>query len=504
MQAEISIQRSRIHECTEKIGGVSIITEHQRYDFPGAHVFPGFVDSHAHIVGLGMKLRDVALYEAASEQACLDILRNITPNRGDWILGMGWNQELWETHQYPDNTLLNELFPTTPVYLRRADGHAAWVNKAALLIAGITAETPNPDGGSIVKNSTGIPTGILVDNAMDLIAKHIPQPSIDEIKQYIQTSLHTCASVGITEIHDMDVPPEYIEIYREMAEQGLLPCRVQTWVRGQHNEWQTYGTLPAVGEFQQTIGVKFYSDGALGSRGALLLEDYSDDPGNKGLALITHQDLYTKCKDAIETGFHVCTHAIGDAANRMVIDVYEQLRSEGIATDDVLLRIEHTQILHPDDVQRLQQNNLIASVQPIHCSSDAYMAEKRLSERCAYAYPWQTLLNHNIAICAGSDFPIESHNPLLGIYCFCTRYPFHSVTSWYPNEVITREHALSAYTTWAHRAADMNYKRGMLQSGYDADLVVWDRDLITCSIEELVQAKVLATFTAGRCVYKSE
>jgi len=504
MQAKISIQRTKINSVEEYIGGVQIINDNQTYDFPDGFILPGFVDSHAHIVGLGIKLLELSLYSAISETECCERVMKQQPIHGDWITGMGWNQELWESKTFPTKFSLDKISPTTPIYLRRADGHAAWVNSYALQLAGIDETTQDPVGGLIVRDSEGNATGVLIDNAMYLVSHLIPQPSNNEIRTYIQTALTQCSKHGLTEIHDMDVPPEYIEIYREMAEQGLLSCRVQTWVKGQHDEWSKYGILPAVGEFQQTIGVKFYSDGALGSHGAWLLEKYSDAPETVGLALITYDELLSKSTKAIENGFHVCTHAIGSAANRLVLNVYKKLRSEGIASKDVLLRVEHSQIVHPEDLQTFEDYHLVASVQPIHCSSDARMAEKRLSDRCEYSYPWKTLIDKNVLVCGGSDFPIESHIPLMGIYSFCTRFPFGEQVAWFEHEIITREQAIACYTTNAHKAADVDYRRGRLEIGQDADFVVWDTDLHTCTNDELLRAQVLATFVAGKCVYKRE
>ena len=287
-----------------------------------------------------------------------------------------------------------------------------------------------------------------------------------------------------------------------MAENGELGCRVLTFVKGQNYEWLEGGVLPAGGEFQQTIGVKFYADGALGSRGAALLEPYSDSSDSNGLLLLSHEELFERCVKAVEQGFNIATHAIGDAANRLVIDVYEQLRKEKYANENALLRIEHTQILHPDDIERLNKNNIIASVQSSHCISDAPMAEKRLGKRCAYSYPWKSLLQNNIHICGGSDFPIESHNPLIGIDAFCRRIPFHSSSPWFANERITREQAIKAYTTNAHLAGDVSYRRGRIETGYDADFVILDKNVLTCSDKEILSVKIVATYSGGVLRYE--
>lgn len=506
LQADITIARARIHSLQPSPGGVTIRTEHGERHFPGCFALPGFVDSHAHIIGLGMKLLGLALYDCTSAQECIrraqDYGTNANNLRGDWISGMGWNQELWTETSLPTKELLDEFFPSTPVYLRRADGHAAWVNSEALRRANITSSTPQPNGGEILHNVQGEPSGILVDNAMELVAAHLPPFSSEQIQACILAAMKECSRVGLTEIHDMDVSCEALPLFREMAERGDLSCRVQSWVRGQNKEWLEQGVLPAVGEFQQTVGVKFYADGALGSRGAALLEPYSDMRSTMGLFLLGADELYERCVLAIEQGFHIATHAIGDAANRMVLNVYQRLREKSIADEHTLLRIEHSQIVHPSDRVRFGKYRITAPVQPVHCISDAPMAEKRLGERCSYGYPWRSLLEEDVMVAGGSDFPIESHNPLTGIDAFCRRLPLGASEAWYPQEILTREEALTAYTLWAHKAADQQYRRGSLASGKDADIVIVDRNLATCPDEEILQTTIVATYSAGVLRYE--
>lgn len=500
-QGIINVLRTRIHSIQpNEYPGVVIRTEHHTHTFPGCYVLPGLVDSHLHVVGLGMTLSGLTLFGLRSIGECIYVIKKFAESgnnlRGDWITGMGWNQELWSDSRMPTRQELDEHFPDVPVYLRRADGHSAWVNSEALRRAGITTSTPNPNGGEILRESSGQASGVLIDNAMELVANLLPDYSEQQLESFILTALNDCAKKGLTEVHDMDVPIEYVQKFRTMAESGVLPCRVISWIRGQNWEWKNHGLLPAGGEYQQTKGVKFFADGALGSRGAALIEPYSDAPTH-GLFLLTHEELYERCKLALEQGFHCSTHAIGDAANRMTLDVYGRLRSEGIADKDTLLRIEHSQIVHPDDVGKFKQYDITAPVQAIHCTSDATMAESRLGERCNYAYPWLTLQNLGITMSGGSDAPIESNDPIKGIHAFCYRRANGTNQPWYPNEIINRKDAISAYTINAHKAGDVAYRRGIIKQGMDADFTILDRDIYQCDEEELLETKIIATISGG-------
>ncbi len=505
IQARVKITGSRIQKIEPQFGGVTIISEREEVDhFPGAWMMPGFVDSHAHIYGLGCRLLDLSLYDCGSAEECADKAQRHEERHGTWLTGMGWNETLWESGEMPDHLVLDHLFPDTPVYLSRADGHAAWVNSEAMKLAGIGSGSADPQGGSILKDKNNKPTGILIDSAMDLVRRLIPQASEAQIRRRIEAATQEYVRLGVTEVHDMDVSPSLLEQFREPAEKGRLPVRVQSYVRGQGSEWLHERLLPAGGEFLRVYAVKFYADGALGSRGAHLLDDYSDEPGSRGLSLQSKAELRRKVKSALEFGWNVATHAIGDAANREVLDIYEMMRREGIADQQVLLRIEHAQIVHPDDQQRFGRWNITPAVQPIHCTSDAAMAEQRLgATRCRYAYPWRSLRNNGAILAGGSDAPIESPDPLSGIEAFCRRIPMDREQPWYPEECITREEALMAYTTWAHEAADVAYRRGRLKAKLDADFVVLDRNLLTCAESDISTTKVLATVTGGKIRYRA-
>ncbi len=495
-QGTIISERGRITSFIPGESGVTIITERDTHTYPNGWLYPGFTDTHAHIFGLGARLAGLALYDCKSAKECVEKTLSIKPTHGEWYVGMGWNQELWENIGFPDKTILDEYFPNNPVYLSRADGHTAWVNSAALEAAGITDDISDPAGGTIVRTESGELSGILIDHAMDLVKIHIPKLSDEEIKQRIILATRQCAQWGLTEVHDMDVNPTYLPVFREMAESGTLPIRVISYVSAQNDEWDKENLLPAVGEFLQIAGIKFYVDGALGSRGAALLEPYSDSKETTGLFLIDRNTLYNKAKYGLESGWQISTHAIGDAANRMVLEVYEELRKDFVK-EDYILRIEHAQIVHPDDSSRFFMNGIFAAVQPIHCISDATMAEQRLGERCSYGYPYNNLLQKGTIIGGGSDFPIESGNPLLGIDAFVNRIPMNGESTWQGHERISRTEALYAYTCNAHILSGNEYRRGKIEIKHDADFTILDTNIMECENSAIKESQVIATYTAG-------
>ena len=504
MHAEIHIERGRIRAVLPAEGGTVIHTENTTHTFPGGHVLPGFVDSHAHLFGLGLRLRSVSLHNATSAQDCGARCASGQP-QGGWVRAMGWNQELWDEAVFPTRQILDEAVGDTPVIARRVDGHALWVNTAALRLAGITAATADPDGGRILRDASGEPTGILIDHAMDLVERLVPALSDDDMQEAFRAAADHCASKGITEVHDMDVAPQWLAPLRALAERGALATRVQAYVGGQHDQWIDEGLLPAGGEFLRLHGVKLFADGALGSRGASLLSPYADDPSTSGLQLLTSQRIVNAGRAVIDAGWWaLAVHAIGDAAVREVLDAFAIIRDLP-GGDQLTLRLEHAQHVHPDDVQRFTALRVNAMVQPTHCTSDARMAEQRLgAERLPWAYRWRSLLDAGCALAGSSDFPIEPADPIAGIDAFCRRVPNGMTLAWQPQERISREEAINAFTAWGHRVAEVDGRRGRIAVGYDADLVVVDRDLHTCEDDDILGTSILATFTAGTLRYQRD
>ncbi|MFN4984739.1 MAG: amidohydrolase [Ignavibacteria bacterium] len=486
MFVEVHVERGRIRAVLPCTTGSIIRTETTSYEFPGCSLYPGFVDNHAHIMGLGEFVSNTRLDAATSQAEAVRILRDAEPRDG-WVRARGWNHELWSDATLPSRTTLDEAFPDVPVYATRIDGHCAWVNCVALEQAGI-----DPSGHS----------GLLIDDDMLPVMNVMPEYSDETMREFIMRAATLCSEHGITEVHDMDVSEAAARITRELAESGRLPIRVQSFVRAQNGEWSVHGLLPAGGEFHRMAGVKLFADGALGSRGALLSAPYSDDTANCGIEVVSVDHMLAECNAAVDAGWQaIAIHAIGDQAVSNVIDVYEQIRRRDDA-QELVLRIEHAQHVRPEDLARMSKLNIIACVQPTHCISDAVMAVKRLgTDRLSWSYRWRTLVDSGVHIGAGSDFPIEDPSVLAGIDAFVRRIPRGMQASWLDHECISQQEALQAFTEGAHKTVGMEYRRGRLEVGFDADFTVVDRDLLTCKAEDITTTTILATFTAGVCRY---
>lgn len=487
MFAELHIERGRIRAVLPCATGTIIRTETDTYEYPGCHVLPGFVDSHAHVVGYGERLALLSLYDASSLQDCVARIADRVRMDDSWVRAMGWNHENWDVPNLPTREALDVCSPAVPVVAMRVDGHAMWVNTAALNAAGIDP-TNHP--------------GVLIDDAMQPVWDAMPASSIAEVRQQVLAATAEWVRHGVTEIHDMDVAPVWLEVFRELAESGQLPVRIQSFVRGQHREWIREGLLPAGGELHRIAGVKLFADGALGSRGALLRSPYTDDASTHGIELLSVPELTERMIEIVEAGWPcIAVHAIGDAAVRNVLDAYRVVRDHPSGSD-MILRIEHAQHVAPEDVVRMAEMNIIACVQSSHCLSDASMAEKRLgSDRLSWSYRWRSLLSTGVTITGGSDAPIESPSVLEGLHAFVHRIPRGHDASWCSAERISCSEAVDAYTSVAHCASGMEYRRGRVEVGYDADLVIVSHDL--CADEDGVPDGVVvrATLTAGRLRY---
>lgn len=501
MFAEIHVERGRIRAILPSATGTIIRTESETWDFPGCHVLPGFVDAHCHLLGLGQRLSTVDLSGCRSADEAVDRIASSMTESG-WMQAMGWNHEEWTDPSLPTSALLDERVGNRCVVARRIDGHAMWCSSAALQAAGIGANTADPQGGLIVRDVSGNPAGVLVDAAMHAVEDAIPKVSLEELERLYLLAASACAEHGITEVHDMDVHPEWLEALRPLAERGALAVRVQAFVRGTDDAWDSHGLLPAGGEVLRLAGVKFFADGALGSRGAWLLSPYSDAPDTSGMAFYSTEELVRACTRVIEAGWpSIAIHAIGDAAVRQVLDVYEQIRQHPLGAE-CILRIEHAQHVHPDDLHRFATLDIIASVQPTHYCSDASMALSRIGpERSAWAYRWASLQQTGSLIIGGSDFPIEPAGVLRGIDAFVRRSQGLSVGNVTENdhECLTINEALDAKCSTPHIAVDMDYRRGTLEVSKDADFVIIDRDVRTLMPDEIIKTHVMATFMAGRC-----
>lgn len=463
-------------------------------------IYPGFIDAHCHFLGYGLNLSTASLSGAKSWNEVVERLVNHQKQYpSDWVQGRGWNQNEWDIKRFPTNKLLNVAFPDKPVYIVRIDGHAAIANQKALELAGVTGDT-SIEGGEIVK-SGGKVTGVLIDNAMELVRKHIPKPSAPEKTQALLSAQASCFSVGLTGIHDAGLDTDEVLLIDSLQKQGMLNIRVNAMLNPTKSN---FGRFVGKGIHQTerlTVrSVKIYADGALGSRGALLLKPYSDDPQNKGIQVTPTETLDSICRMANNAGYQVCTHCIGDAAVRLMLGIYSGYLAEG---NDKRWRIEHSQVVNPQDMSRYGQYKVIPSVQTTHATSDMEWADERLGSRIKYAYAYQDLLKQNGWLPNGSDFPIENINPLYGFYAGVARKNLNGEprNGFQPENALTREQALRAMTIWAAKSCFEENVKGSLEPGKVADFVILDYDLINDSIQLIPGVKVYQTYVNGEKVY---
>nr|WP_090485734.1 amidohydrolase [Myxococcus virescens] len=480
----------------------------RRVDLGAATVVPGLVDAHAHIHGLGRSLTTVRLEKAGSVDEAIRRLTEAPASsfQGDWLLGRGWDQNEWPGGAFPGRKELDARFPSTPVFLTRVDHHAAWVNGEALRRAGITRDTPDPEGGRILKDAHGEPTGVLVDNAMDVVAAAMPPPSRAQLETRLRAALTRCAQVGLTGVHDAGMEWDAFRVLQAWDAAGTLPLRVYAMAAGQGDARHAYLEQgPWQGRMLAMRSVKFLADGALGSRGAALHDDYCDEPGQQGLLLLPPEELASRAQAFMSRGFQVCIHAIGDRANTLVLDVL--LRgAEATGTQSLRHRVEHAQILRREDILRLGASGLVASVQPTHATSDMPWAESRLGrERLKGAYAWRSLRDAGAHLALGSDFPIENPDVLAGLYAARTRQDAAGwpEAGWMPEERLTAREALEGFTTGPAWASFDDARRGRLALGMDADFVALSEDPLEGPASALVKAQVLATVVAGAEVYRA-
>jgi len=476
-------------------------------DLSGAVVYPGFVDSHGHLSELGKSLESANLKGIRSAAECARKMAESAAPSGTWVEGDGWDQNLWSPKAFPDATVLDAVFPTRPAFARRIDGHAVWVNSAALRSAGITAATPDPPGGRIVRRADGTPSGVFIDNAMDAVLRALPSPSRADRRRWFLRALSSCASFGLTGVGDASgYGAEPIEVLRAMADARELPIRVYATIGpGEPG----FDRLLASGPFEDGMltvrAVKIYADGALGSRGAALLADYADDPGNRGLLVTAPATIESIAERAFRAGFQVWVHAIGDRGNRIALDAFEAA-GKAVPGRDRRPRIEHAQVVAIADRPRFAALGVIASIQPSFTTSDMPWAAARLSAaRVGESYAWKSLEAAGARLAGGSDFPVESNDPRLGIYAAVTREDTagRPPGGWRPEEDLTRTKAIALYTRDAAYAMFAEARRGEIAVGRDADLTVLDRDIAACPPAEIPAARVRMTMSAGRTVFRA-
>jgi predicted amidohydrolase YtcJ len=463
-------------------------------DLRGATVVPGITDAHAHLLGLGNMLQRVNLAGSTSYNEVITRVKtwakDVRP--GEWIQGRGWDQNRWPVKEFPTHEALSRAFPNNPVVLGRIDGHALLANARAMELAHITAATTDPSGGRIVRLPTGAPSGVFVDNAMRLIDRAIPAATRADTRKAILAAVAEANRWGLTGIHDPGENAETIGIYEELAKAGTYNQR---------------GPQSALYDGHLWIrAIKLYADGALGSRGAALLAPYSDDPGNSGLLVSRPEHIRAWAETALRLGFQVNVHAIGDRGNRIVLDAFDSALKK-IPKADHRFRIEHAQVLSPQDIPRFAKLGVIPSMQATHQTSDMRWAEARVGpQRIRGAYAWRSLLNTGVVIPNGTDFPVEEVNPLLTFHAAVTRQDPTNwpLGGWYPGQKMTREEALQSITIWPAYAGFQESILGSLTPGKYADFVVLDRDIMHVPDTEILGTRVISTWIGGKRVYEAK
>lgn len=487
--------------------GTAATADAERVDLAGrGWVFPGLVDAHGHLAGLGRSIESVNVVGTTSFAEVIERVQERAANtpRGEWIIGRGWDQNDWPDQRMPEHDELSAAVPDHPVVLTRIDGHALLANLAAMQAAEVGRGTESPDGGEILRAS-GIPTGVFVDRAMGLIHRAMPRRDPAVVEQELLLAQAECLKFGLTCVHDAGIPPDEIAILRRLHTEGrwalrvyaMLPASAEDAIR--QGPWQTPDDVITV------RAVKGYVDGALGSRGAALLEPYADRPGSRGLLITPQAGVEKLAQLCADHGFQLCVHAIGDRANRTVLDAYASVEHPGGDSKAARFRIEHAQIVHPDDFARFAELGVVPSMQPTHLTSDMPWAPARLgSERIPGAYAWRRFLDLGVRLPFGSDFPVEAADPRHGWYAAATtRQPWSDGPELRPEQKLSRSEILRRFTADAAWAAFQERDLGVIEPGKYADFTVFDRDLTTCDDEDLLRAEVLLTVIGGEVVYRS-
>lgn len=485
-------------------------------DLHGQTVLPGLIDSHLHVhntgimkMQLNIQFRQKEEILAMVEEAC----RQAEP--GQWIVGRGWINNLWEDPSFPTKEELDAVSPANPVYLKRACGHASWANSMAFSLAGITEETEDPVGGEIMRKADGTILGVVTDQVQERFDTVMPEYTREDFKKIALLAEQEFLSCGLTTVHDAGTAEEWLEAWEELYREKKLHIRIYAMMRvvGRPDfekllrvskEYFQYGLR--IGMYDNHLTARSYKislDGSLGARSAWLLEDYSDCPGHRGNGKWTNEQLYQVLREARKAGFQIMCHAIGDAANRQCLDVYERLLEE-MPDGDHRLRSEHAQIVTEEDIPRFREMGVIPTFQAVFIRTDKAVADARLGERIRGAYAWRRFLDQGCVLPGGTDSPVESCNPFLSMYCAVTRKDENGDPEggWHADQAMTREEALRSYTAWGAYAGFEEKIKGSIEKGKLADFVVIDRDFMTCPEEEIKDIQVLATAVGGEIVYE--
>lgn len=471
----------------------------------GRFIYPGLIDAHAHFYGYGISLLTNAdLRGTTSPQEIVEKLKEFhAKNPSEWVTGRSWDQNDWEVKAFPTKEILDEAFPNTPVSLRRVDGHAAWVNSAALKLAGITAKTKVQGGDVILVN--GEPSGVLIDNAIDLVDRIVPGSSAETSAKALIAAQENCFAVGLTSVVDCGLGYSTVKLIDELNQKGELKMRLNAMLSPTEENFENFvKNGPYVTDYLTVRSIKLYADGALGSRGALMIEPYSDDLGNRGLLMMDNEEYRKVCQLAYDNNYQVCIHAIGDMGNRFSLNLYGEFLKE---ENDRRWRIEHVQIIHPDDFQLFKKYSIVPSIQPTHATSDMYWAGDRIGvERMKGAYAYKQLLDVFGWVPSGTDFPVEKINPMYTFYAATIRKD----NSGYPENgfqmenALSREETLRSMTIWAAKGSFEEDVKGSIEVGKFADFVILEKDLMTAEEIHLPHVRVMSTFLNGDEVFKRE
>ncbi len=482
----------------------------EQVDLGGRCVVPGLVDAHVHFEHFSLTLQRVNLDEASSLGEVLQRIESAaqTLQAGEWLQGWGWSQDAWDSRQFPTAQQLDAIVPHNPVFLKHKSGHAGWANTPALRLANIDMATSDPDGGSILRNEMGRPTGILFETpAMQLVAQHIPAPSAEQLVAAMRAGQQYCWEAGLTGLHDFD-GRSCFRALQTLKQRGELGLRfVKNIPSALVEEAVGVGLKSGFGdEWLRIGGIKMFADGALGPRTALMIQPYEGEPYNRGIAVLEKEEMMRVAHLAYPNQLSLTTHAIGDQAVHDVLDVYESLRNANYASHPhTPNRIEHVQIFHPADKARLAQLGIVASMQPIHATSDYQMADRYLGERAQYSYAIKTMLDTGATVVFGSDAPVEKIDPLLGIHAAVTRQRANHQPEggWYPDQRYTVHEAIYAFTMAAAITSSQQAQQGSISAGKLADLTVFDTDIFEMLGNELLDVGIAGTIVGGEFKHRT-
>ncbi|MFO7573866.1 MAG: amidohydrolase [Bacteroidales bacterium] len=484
-------------------------------DVEGKLVLPGLIDAHGHLHSLGEQLANLDINGTKSWEEIIERVeeRVKTLKPGEWIVGGRWNQNEWPVREFPVHDELSRVSPNNPVYLIRVDGNSAFANRKAMELAGISRNTPDPDGGRFIRDEKGEPTGVLINQTMNYIKRILPDNTTEMKEAKFKLAVQACIEAGLTGVHEAGVGPAEIAMYKELIDRGELDMRIYAMLGEQERPvlnvdllpYFLENRIPEYGNHMLSVrAIKLYFDGALGSRGAAFFEPYADDPENTGLLRIPPEYIVKVTKAALEADMGVATHCIGIRGTRLCIDAYEEALN-AVPVKDHRLRVEHAQIVRREDVEKFTKLNIIPSMQPTHATSDmSFVADRVGDERAEGAYAWRWFLDAGLTIPMGSDFPVEAVNPLYGIYSAVTRQDHEGLPTegWFPQHKLTIEEAIRGFTIWAAYAAYQEDVLGSIETGKLADFTIIDTNILETEPSEILNTKVLYTIVGGKIRYR--